>query len=60
MFRLESKRRVLESIEMLDPSVKGRIKEVLLRITKRPCLLIGLIFRLVNEKECRLLNGFET
>ena len=44
---------------MLDPSVKGRIKEVLLRITKRPCLLIGLIFRLVNEKECRLLNGFE-
>jgi hypothetical protein len=26
----------------------------LLRITKRPCLLIGLIFRLVDEKECRL------
>ena len=36
MFRLEAKRRVLESIKMLDPSVKAGIKEVLLRITKRP------------------------
>jgi hypothetical protein len=54
MFRLEAKRRVLKSIEMLNPSVKARIKEVLLRITKRPCLIRGLIFRLVNEKECRL------
>jgi hypothetical protein len=32
--RLETKRRVLELIEMLNSSVKARIKEVLLRITK--------------------------
>jgi hypothetical protein len=36
MFRLEAKRRVLESIEMLNPSVKARIKERLLSIKNDP------------------------
>ena len=54
MFRLEDKRRVLESIEMLNPSVKARIKEGLLSIKNDPQLIRGLFFRLVNEKECRL------
>jgi hypothetical protein len=36
MFRLEAKRRVLELIEMLNPSVKARIKEGLLSIKNDP------------------------
>jgi hypothetical protein len=36
MFRLEAKRRVLESIEMLNPSVKARIKEIRLTIKNDP------------------------
>jgi hypothetical protein len=39
---------------MLDPSVKAKIKEIRLTIKKTLCLIRGLIFKLVNEKECRL------